>query len=96
MAATLRRHGRIDVLHNSAGVASVGGPVELDEAAWSRTIATNPERVFLACKHALPSMLRPPKGKARLTGSGEVASDDRSDITDVCVPVECGLACRAT
>lgn len=52
------RHGRIDILHNNVGYATMGGPIELDETAWRRTIDLNVTSCFLTCKHVLPHMLR--------------------------------------
>ena len=56
--AVVAEHGRIDVLHNNVGYATMGGPIELDEAAWHRTIDLNVTSCFLTCKHVLPQMLR--------------------------------------
>jgi NAD(P)-dependent dehydrogenase (short-subunit alcohol dehydrogenase family) len=53
---TMERYGRIDILHNNVGVTKMGGPVELDEADWQRTIDLNLTSVYLACKHVLPIM----------------------------------------
>lgn len=50
-------HGRIDVLHNNVGYAGMGGPIELDEAGWRRTLDLNVTTCFLAAKHVLPHML---------------------------------------
>jgi NAD(P)-dependent dehydrogenase (short-subunit alcohol dehydrogenase family) len=55
-------HGRIDVLHNNVGYATMGGPIELDEAAWHRTIDLNVTGCFLTCKHVLPHMLNQGSG----------------------------------
>jgi NAD(P)-dependent dehydrogenase (short-subunit alcohol dehydrogenase family) len=52
------QHGRIDVLHNNVGYATMGGPIELDEAAWHRTIDLNVTSCFITCKHVLPHMLQ--------------------------------------
>ena len=60
--ATLAAHGQLDILHNNVGLAGMGGPVELDEAEWDHLIAVNLKGTFLACKHALPAMLRQGKG----------------------------------
>ncbi len=51
------RHARIDILHNNVGYAQMGGPIELDEAAWHRTLDLNVTGCFLTCKHVLPHML---------------------------------------
>ncbi len=50
-------HGRIDVLHNNVGYAAMGGPIELDEAAWRRSFDINVTSCFITCKHVLPHML---------------------------------------
>ena len=57
-----RRHGRIDVLHNNVGYATMGGPIELDEAAWRRTFDLNVTSCFITCKHVLPHMLERKSG----------------------------------
>ncbi len=57
VAQVMAAHGRIDVLHNNVGYATMGGPIELDEAAWHRTIDLNVTGCFLTCKHVLPHML---------------------------------------
>ena len=56
--AVVGRRGRIDVLHNNVGYATMGGPIELDEAAWRRTIDLNVTSCFITCKHVLPHMLQ--------------------------------------
>jgi NAD(P)-dependent dehydrogenase (short-subunit alcohol dehydrogenase family) len=62
VAATMAQWGRIDVLHNNVGLATMGGPVELSEEAWRRTMDVNVTGLFLACKHVLPIMLAQGKG----------------------------------
>ncbi|MDP4022979.1 glucose 1-dehydrogenase [Methylobacterium sp. NEAU 140] len=57
VAAAIAEHGRIDVLHNNVGYATMGGPIELDEAGWHRTLDLNVTSCFLTCKHVLPHML---------------------------------------
>ena len=56
--AVADQHARIDVLHNNVGYATMGGPIELDEAAWRRTIDLNVTSCFITCKHVLPHMLQ--------------------------------------
>lgn len=53
----IARHGRVDILHNNVGHATMGGPIELDEATWHRAIDLNLTSCFLTCKHVLPHML---------------------------------------
>ncbi len=63
MAETcLAAYGRIDVLHNNVGITIPGGPVELSEADWDRTMQVNVKSVFLTCKHVLPVMERQGRG----------------------------------
>jgi NAD(P)-dependent dehydrogenase (short-subunit alcohol dehydrogenase family) len=50
-------HGRIDVLHNNVGYATMGGPVELSESEWQKTLDLNVTGCFITCKHVLPHML---------------------------------------
>ena len=57
VASVVREHGRIDVLHNNVGYATMGGPIELDEAAWRRTLDLNVTSCFITSKHVLPHML---------------------------------------
>jgi NAD(P)-dependent dehydrogenase (short-subunit alcohol dehydrogenase family) len=54
--------GRIDILHNNVGIASLGGPVEVAEEEWDRVMAINLKSVFLACKYALPVMVEQGRG----------------------------------
>lgn len=60
--------GGLDVLVNGAGVllAEDGDVVETPLAAWDETLRVNLTSVFLACKYAVPAMLR--------TGGGSVVT----------------------
>ncbi|MGU3495422.1 SDR family NAD(P)-dependent oxidoreductase [Xanthobacteraceae bacterium A53D] len=62
VAEVVEAHGRIDVLHNNVGYAQMGGPIELDEAGWDRTMDINVKSCFLTCKHILPHMLAQKSG----------------------------------
>lgn len=58
-AACIERYGRIDILHNNAGITGgSGGPVEMSEETWDRVVAVNLKSVFLTCKYVLPHMER--------------------------------------
>jgi NAD(P)-dependent dehydrogenase (short-subunit alcohol dehydrogenase family) len=62
VAGIVSAHGRIDVLHNNVGYAVMGGPIELDEAAWRRSFDLNVTSCFITCKHVLPHMLAQKSG----------------------------------
>jgi len=61
--------GRIDVLYNNAAVQMSGRLVECTEDDWDRTIATNLNAVFWACRAALPVMLEGGRGSIINTAS---------------------------
>ena len=48
--------GRIDVLHNNVGIASLGGIEDIDEAEWDRVASINLKGAFLCSKAVLPHM----------------------------------------
>lgn len=56
---TVRRYGKLDILHNNVG-ASVGAndrpPLEMTEEAFDRIMALNFKSAWLASKHAIPHM----------------------------------------
>ena len=53
---TLRRHGRLDILHNNAGILVVGDVTTILEADWDRCIDINLKSVYLVSKYAIPAM----------------------------------------
>ena len=70
--AVIGREGRIDVLHNNVGYATMGGPIELTEAEWHKTIDLNVTGCFLTCKHVLPHMLA--KGSGAIVNVSSIAA----------------------
>ncbi len=55
---TVERWGRLDILFNNAGIG-FGLPVtQVSEEDWDRLIDINLKGVFLACKHAIPEMVK--------------------------------------
>lgn len=82
VAACLERFGTLDILVNNVGGSAPGGPVEMEEAVWDAQVDLNLKSVFLACKHALPTLLAKRSGAIvnvastsglRWTGSAQVA-----------------------
>lgn len=49
--------GGIDILVNSAGIATQGSVAEMDLATWQDTINVDLTGVFLTCHYALPHMI---------------------------------------
>ncbi len=64
MAEVDRRHGRLDILVNCAGVP--GGQAAIDDYAldeWQRCLCVNLTGTFLCCKHAVALMRRGDYGR---------------------------------
>jgi NAD(P)-dependent dehydrogenase (short-subunit alcohol dehydrogenase family) len=81
-AECVRRHARIDVLHNNVGIGAVGGPVELAEEEWDRIIDTNLKSMFLTCKHVLPYMEQQRRGAIiNISSMGAVRFSDAYPLT---------------
>ena len=53
---TVRQFGRVDVLVNNAGIASLGTVVDLPEDDWDRVMAVNVKGAFLCSRFAVSQM----------------------------------------
>ena len=73
VAAMVARFGTLDVLHNNVGAADMGELHELEEARWRRSLDLNLTGAFLACKHAIPVMLR--QGRGSIVNVSSIAAD---------------------
>ena len=62
--ATLARFGRVDVLDNNVGIASVHTAVAETQSQWDRVMRVNVEAMFLTAKHAIPAMIESGDGGA--------------------------------
>ncbi|MFX0068129.1 MAG: SDR family NAD(P)-dependent oxidoreductase [Promethearchaeota archaeon] len=54
--STIATFGRIDILHNNAGIGLIGTVLETTEDEWEKTIDINLKGVFLCSKAAIPHM----------------------------------------
>jgi NAD(P)-dependent dehydrogenase (short-subunit alcohol dehydrogenase family) len=56
---TVRRYGRLDILHNNVGIdPGLVTVVDVDEATWDETMDVNVKSMMLMSKHAIPVMAR--------------------------------------
>ncbi len=58
----IERYSRLDILHNNVGIAPPGGPMELDDAAFQRTMDINVGSVHRTVRAALPHFLKQRSG----------------------------------
>jgi NAD(P)-dependent dehydrogenase (short-subunit alcohol dehydrogenase family) len=66
-----RRHGRVDIAFNNAGISPPDDDSILDTGieAWERVQRVNLTSVYLCCKYAIPHMVRQGKGSIINTAS---------------------------
>lgn len=69
IAAAHRKHGRLDILHNHAGLQVAGGLEEIDGTQLDRSWAVNVHAQFAACRAAMPIMRAQGRGVILNTAS---------------------------
>ena len=62
--AAVARFGRVDVLDNNIGIASVHSVINETQSQWERVMRVNVEAMFLTAKHAIPAMVESGDGGA--------------------------------
>ena len=72
------RHGRIDILHNHAGVQVAGSVEEVDGAGFDRSWAVNVHAQFVACRAVVPIMKQQRGGVILNTSSNSGVFLDRA------------------
>jgi NAD(P)-dependent dehydrogenase (short-subunit alcohol dehydrogenase family) len=56
IAAAVERYGRLDILHNNVGIASLQGIREVTEDEWDHVMAVNIKSMVLASQAAVPHL----------------------------------------
>lgn len=62
--AAVAQFGRLDVLDNNIGIASLSAVTEETQSQWERVMRVNVEAMFLNAKHAIPAMIESGDGGA--------------------------------
>jgi NAD(P)-dependent dehydrogenase (short-subunit alcohol dehydrogenase family) len=74
-AAAVRRHGRIDLLFNNAGMSGPAGTIdELDPADWATVIDTNLTGSFLCARAAFRAMRSQDPQGGRIINNGSISA----------------------
>jgi meso-butanediol dehydrogenase/(S,S)-butanediol dehydrogenase/diacetyl reductase len=77
---TLQEYGRIDIIHNNAGIAKPAKPLhETDEAEWDNVFNINLKSIFLTTKYGLQA-LKDSRGSILSTSSlvGEIGQENHA------------------
>src|SRR5579864_6160456 len=69
VSTTVARHGRLNALHNNAGVEGNGSVEVCDEETWDRVMGINLKGVFLCSKYAVPEIRKQGGGAILNTAS---------------------------
>lgn len=80
IADVLARRGRIDILHNHAGVQVAGDLEQVDVAGFDRSFAINVRAHFMAARFVMPAMKAAGRGVILNTSSSSGVIYDREMI----------------
>ena len=69
--ATLKRFGRLDILHNNAGIFAKAAVDEIEVDAWDRLMGVNLRGAFLVAQHAL-RVMKAQRGGGRIINMGSL------------------------
>jgi NAD(P)-dependent dehydrogenase (short-subunit alcohol dehydrogenase family) len=72
VALALEHFGKIDVLHNNVGIAPAGGPLDIDDALFQKTMDINVGSILRTTRAVLPHFLK--QGSGVITNISSLAS----------------------
>jgi NAD(P)-dependent dehydrogenase (short-subunit alcohol dehydrogenase family) len=72
VSKTVRRFGRIDILHNNVGIGSAGSVVDISEDDWDRVMRVNVKSMMLMSRHVIPVMAA--NGGGAITNVSSISS----------------------
>lgn len=72
VALAIKHFGKIDVLHNNVGIAPAGGPLDIDDALFQRTMDINVGSILRTTRAVLPHFLK--QGSGVITNISSLAS----------------------
>jgi len=82
--STVDKFGRLDILHNNAGVNAICLLAEVAEEEWDRVLDTNLKGTFLGTRYALPVMLEQGGGVIINTAS-IMGMNAQANVSPYCV-----------
>ena len=75
--STLKKFGRLDILHNNVGITDIATLEELDVDRWRNVLDVNLTSAFLTCKFVIPHMVA--NGSGAIINISSTAGQQISD-----------------
>ena len=69
---TVKRYGRIDILHNNVGIGSSGSVLDIDLEEWDQVMQVNVRSMMLMSRHVIPVMAS--SGGGSITNVSSISS----------------------